>query len=136
VVDFSKFIPWERTIAKSVLDDRIPFNDIFVVTSETICCSYFYQLYNKYQSHLLITGKSGTGKSKIVMNEIHSICANHMNKKLSFFVSFFAKTNVKEFQAQLKSWLTQRIKQGRYGPPENKSGIILIEDINMPAKTA
>lgn len=63
-------IQWEKTVEKTNLDTSISFNEIFVVTKETIRLSYFFDLSMRYDDHILISGNTGTGKSRIIMTEI------------------------------------------------------------------
>lgn len=102
VTDYSKMIPWERTVANPVMDLSIGFNELFVVTKETIRCSFFFQLFMKYDQHMLVSGKTGTGKTRIISNEINSICSNPENNKTLIPITFTCQTSVTDLQNQME----------------------------------
>jgi len=88
---------------------------------------------------MLVSGNTGTGKTRIVLTEISKITVDLENPKILIPISFSAQTAVNDLQNQMEGMLTQRLgknKAGRtrFGPVEYKKGIIFIDDINLPEK--
>jgi len=88
----------------------------------------------KYGLHMLVSGNTGTGKTRIIATEINKIVSDPDSNKAFIPVFLSAQTPVVELQNQMEGYLTQRIRNGRFGPAENKHGIIFIDDINLPEK--
>mmetsp|Transcript_44966 Transcript_44966/g.98246 ORF Transcript_44966/g.98246 Transcript_44966/m.98246 type:complete len:86 (+) Transcript_44966:1560-1817(+) len=84
------------------MDLKVPFNDLFVSTKETITLSHFFNFYMKYNQHMLVSGNTGTGKTRIVLTEIAKICANPENKKAMIPINFSAQTSVNDLQNQME----------------------------------
>mmetsp|Transcript_56024 Transcript_56024/g.121922 ORF Transcript_56024/g.121922 Transcript_56024/m.121922 type:complete len:92 (+) Transcript_56024:2325-2600(+) len=87
----------------------------------------------KFNESLCLSGGSGSGKTKLLQNEVRSICSNPENEKSHLNVRFTAKSKVETLQDYLEGFLTQRIRQGRFAPAENKHAIIFIDDLNLPS---
>jgi len=88
---------------------------------------------------MLVSGNTGTGKTRIVLTEISKITVDLENPKILIPISFSAQTAVNDLQNQMEGMLTQRLGKNklgrtRFGPVEYKKGIIFIDDINLPEK--
>ena len=88
--------------------------------------------------NMLVSGNTGTGKTRVVMTELQALCGNPENNKTFLPIAFSAQTSVFDLQTQLEAFLPQRI--GRVydfmtlGPADGKHGIVFIDDINLPEK--
>lgn len=98
----SKFVKWETTAKPNELDITISFNDIFVETKETLILSYFFNFYSKFNMNMLVSGGTGTGKTRVVMTELVNTCNNPDNNKSFVPIAFSAQTSVFDLQNQLE----------------------------------
>jgi len=100
--DVSKFVKWESTAVPNELDISISFGEIFVSTKETLILSYFFNFYTKFNMHMLVSGGTGTGKTRVVMTELINTCTNPDNKRSFVPIAFSAQTSVTDLQTQLE----------------------------------
>jgi hypothetical protein len=87
---------------------------------------------------MLVSGGTGTGKTRVVMTELQITCNNPDNKKTFVPIAFSAQTSVNDLQNQLEGFMPQRMGKFEgfttFGPGDGKSGIVFIDDINLPEK--
>jgi dynein heavy chain len=76
---------------------------------------------------LLIIGPSGVGKTCYVRKYLSTL-----HNFLNIFVNFSATTSATKTQLIIDSKVERR-RKGYYGPPLGYSGLIYIDDLNMPA---
>lgn len=87
---------------------------------------------------MLVSGGTGTGKTRVVMTELQNTCSNPDNRKTFVPIAFSAQTSVNDLQNQLEGFLPQRMGKvdgfTTFGPTDGKHGIVFIDDINLPEK--
>jgi dynein heavy chain len=87
---------------------------------------------------MLVSGNTGTGKTRVAMTELINICNNPDNNKSFVPIAFSAQTSVSDLQTQLEAYLPQRLGKKKeftmYGPADGKHGIVFIDDVNLPEK--
>jgi dynein heavy chain len=87
---------------------------------------------------MVVSGGTGTGKTRVVMTELLNTCNNADNNKSFVPIAFSAQTSVFDLQNQLEGFIPQRLGKVNsfttFGPAEGKQGIVFIDDINLPQK--
>lgn len=58
-----KWRPWQHRFADWKLSAAVPFSKIFVPTPETASLSYLSELLVRNGQHVLLAGRSGSGKT-------------------------------------------------------------------------
>lgn len=104
---------------------------MLVPTVDTVKYTTLIELHIYHNVPLLLVGGTGTGKSFLTQN----ILMTKINPELYIpaFVTFTASTTANETQKLIISKLNKR-KRGIYGPPKGQQCVLLIDDVNMPAK--
>lgn len=98
-----------------------------VETSESLRITNIIDRSIKRHTPLLIIGPSGVGKTSYIRKYI-----TQMQNTLNIFVNFSATTSANKTQLIIDSKV-ERKRKGYYGPPLGYSGLIYIDDLNMPA---
>eukprot|EP00961_Rhodomonas_salina_P215584 2912310-Rhodomonas_salina.1 len=125
-----KYLGWFDTLDPYVLDPKTPFADIAVPTIDTVRCTYLVDLLLSHDVSILCCGATGTGKS-VVVNE--KVGKNMPDKYVPKFMAFSASTSANQTQDMIDVTMDKR-RKGIFGPPVGKKMIIVIDDLNMPAK--
>lgn len=104
---------------------------IQVATIDTGRYMHMINLHIKHNKPILIIGPTGTGKSfytqNILMNQLDS------EKFDSAFITFTVMITANQTQDLVISKLN-KLKRGVFGPPNNKTCVIFVDDLNMPVK--
>jgi dynein heavy chain len=131
-LDFAakKFISWETRMGEFLFDSKKPFFDILVPTIDTVRYSYIAKTLVAYNKPLLFTGHTGVGKS-VIMSDMLTQNKVDMNLVVIVF-QFSAQTSSPRSQELIESKLKQKRKNLLGAPPE-KSVVLFIDDLNMPA---
>jgi dynein heavy chain len=126
----------ELRLYSDVLDSfevelAVPFWDILVPTVDTAKINAMARLLLRNKRNVFLTGSTGTGKSVLVSSVVRALLATHGFD--AFRYNFSAKTSSKDLQESLMSslfLLSQKSRGARFG----RQNLIVIDDVNMPAK--
>ena len=125
-----KWIPWMDTIDKFVLDAKTSFAEIAVPTLDTVRSSSILALLVRHDKPVLCCGATGTGKTVVVNQQLgKGMPDNFLPKNMAFSAS----TSANQTQDIIDASMDKR-RKGVFGPPVGKKMIIIIDDLNMPAK--
>jgi dynein heavy chain len=125
---------WMKTVQKWVPPKpETPFNELIVPTSDTIRNSYLINLLIGNNSHVLLTGPTGTAKTISSQNEINT---NYKTKDIgSLQMVFSGQTSANQVQLMIEAKMTTRYKKGHFCPEDGKlKMVVFIDDVNMPIK--
>jgi dynein heavy chain len=64
------WISWTQTTDKYSVNKNLDFSEIIVPTNDSIRNNYFLHKYIKNNTHMLICGPTGTGKTINIINEL------------------------------------------------------------------
>jgi len=122
--------PWEETVPRFQMKQKLKFSDITVPTVDSIRSSYMLTLLLSNSRHVAAVGPTGTGKTlsctQIIMNGLS-------DKFLGNIFTLSAQTSANLMQTSLFSKIDKR-RLGRYGPPMGKQFIAMIDDANLPQR--
>ena len=119
-------------VTKFKIEKGAEFSSIVVPTVSTAVNFWLIDtLVINNGGHVLFTGDTGTGKTLSVMKKLRTGVSK--DKFVPFFMSFSARTSANQTQDIIDGWMRKR-RKGIYGPPVGKTGIIFVDDLNMPAK--
>lgn len=133
-VSNNTWIPWLKTVPKWVPPKQeIPYNELIVPTSDMVRNSYLINLMIQNNSHILLTGPTGTAKTISAINEINT---NYKGKDIgNLMMVFSGQTSANQVQLMIEAKMNIRIKKFHYGPEDNKKKmVVFIDDVNMPIK--
>ena len=117
-------------------DSFTPWNDIvtnassgssLVPTSDTVRFSTILEMLIKVKRPVLFLGESGCGKTSIIQETL----SKNMGEIASIMFTLSARTSAAQIQDLLESKLQSK-RKNLYGPPEGKSGVLLIDDFSLP----
>jgi len=80
---------------------------------------------------LLVVGATGTGKTSVIEQVLEQNFKD--DKKMFFTLNFSTFTSSQDVQAIIESHLVRRTKT-KMVPEGSKSGLVYIDDLNMPKK--
>ena len=125
-----KWCGWFDTRKAFELDAKIPFSEIAVPTLDTVRMSYVIQILALEMNNILCVGATGTGKSVVVNQQLGKDMPDRFLPK---FMAFSASTSANMTQDQIDVVMDKR-RKGIFGPPLGKKMLIIVDDLNMPAK--
>lgn len=121
---------WYRRVSTSWrVGAETPFYKILVPTVDTLRIGFVCRELMKANKHVLLVGDSGVGKSMIVQETVSKMPAGMMVSA----INFSAQTSSKRLQQIIEGRVEKRMKDV-FGPPGGKRMVLLIDDLNMPAK--
>ncbi|KAK2951696.1 putative Dynein axonemal heavy chain 1 [Blattamonas nauphoetae] len=120
---------WSKRVPEYAYDPNKPQEEIVVQTADTVSTSTLLDMLVKAKQHILVTGTTGTGKSVVVNDFLHTDSIRE--KSLNFQMNFSAQTKASGMQEILESRLTHR-RSNLIGPPVGKIGLVFIDDLNTP----
>ena len=121
---------WMTWNSKLTTPEKQPtINSIIVPTISLVQCHYILSELITRKENVLVSGDTGTGKTMQLESSI-----KQLDKAYTFASTMFsAKTNTADAQSFVESGLTKR-RKGVYGPESGKFRILMVDDLNMPAK--
>jgi len=125
-----KWCGWFDTRSPFVLDAKTAFSDVAVPTLDTVRMAHVVEILALQMNMVLCVGATGTGKS-VVVNE--RLGKDMPQSFLPKFQSFSASTGCNMVQDQIDVVMDKR-RKGIFGPPLGKKMLIIVDDLNMPAK--
>jgi len=126
----NEFIPWKSIQNEFTFNSRMSFDEIVVPTEDSTKYLEISSTLLKSHNHILKCGGTGTGKS---LNCDSLIAMFPASRYTAVTIAFSAQTGVMSIHQSLGPKLKRR-KAGILGPDNNKKGIVLVDDINMPKK--
>ena len=122
--------PWVADGFKYVIPDSATYNSVVVPTVDTIRNEFLIDTLLRHGYHVLCTGETGTGKSVSVKQKLLEGMGDDFT---SMFLNFSAQTQANATQDTIDGKLDKR-RKGVIGPPVGKRCVIMVDDLNMPAK--
>ncbi|CAG9466170.1 unnamed protein product [Pedinophyceae sp. YPF-701] len=125
---------WQDIMDDSPIPREATFRKIIVPTVDTVRYAYLLDLAVKHNQCMLLVGPTGTGKSIYIEKYISSLPAETYAPPI--IVNFSARTTANMTQYMIDGKLDRRPPKrlGLYGPPQNKRGVVFVDDLNMPTK--
>ncbi|XP_062999548.1 dynein axonemal heavy chain 3 [Elgaria multicarinata webbii] len=123
---------WTEYITKEeqVISAGTKVSELIIPTMETARQTFFLKTYVEHEIPMLLVGPTGTGKSAITNNFLIQL---PKTKYTPNFINFSARTTANQTQDIIMSKLDRR-RKGLFGPAAGKTGIVFVDDLNMPAK--
>uniref|UniRef100_A0A7S4DG85 AAA+ ATPase domain-containing protein n=1 Tax=Lotharella globosa TaxID=91324 RepID=A0A7S4DG85_9EUKA len=127
------WVNWVTTIDEFKAPDmkKTQFHEVIVPTVDTIRASWLLETLVTHHKHTLFVGPTGTGKSVVINKKL--LDELDKNKWMPLMMTFSARTDANQTQDIIDGKLDRR-KQGVLGPPIGKHTVIVVDDLNMPAK--
>jgi dynein heavy chain len=125
-----KWCGWFDTRQKFVLDARTPFSEVAVPTLDTVRMAHVIKILTLGMNNILCVGQTGTGKSVVVNEQLGKEMPEQFLPK---FMAFSASTSANMTQDQIDAVMDKR-RKGIFGPPLGKKMLMIVDDLNMPAK--
>ncbi|XXQ30104.1 AAA+ ATPase domain-containing protein [Plasmodiophora brassicae] len=120
---------WMTTVPEYVIPSKSAFQDIIVPTVDSVRYTFLLDLHIRHGKHVLFTGNTGTGKTVNVTSYLATMPAELQPISLIFS----AATSSNQVQDILDAKMEKR-RQRVYGPPIGKTYVVLVDDMNMPAR--
>lgn len=122
-----RWVPWKNILSSAQINSE---KSLLVPTISTISYEYLLCELIPRKINVLVTGETGTGKSVIIKAYTDKLTEKFYTVSST---TFSARSNSDQSQEFVESKLVKR-KKGCFGPEVGKSGILIIDDLNMPAK--
>eukprot|EP00958_Prasinococcus_capsulatus_P007761 scaffold712_cov404-Prasinococcus_capsulatus_cf.AAC.19 len=130
-LDEAQFVSWEQVVPRFTFRESVPYSRLLVPTVDTCRFTYLLEALVDVDKPILLTGCTGVGKSVIIGNSLVELA--EPKGLVHFGMSFSAQTQARDTQLFIESKLEKKRKT-RLGAPLNKKVVIVVDDINMPAK--
>ncbi|KAF4707651.1 hypothetical protein FOZ63_029670, partial [Perkinsus olseni] len=128
-----KWLPWADTVtAEQQFPAGASPESIIVRTLDNIRYSFIANHCIDNRIPLLFCGPTGTGKTAYMQG---AILSRDKATTVPIFLGFSAQTQCAQTQDQVDVKLDRRRKD-TYGPPTGKLCVVMVDDLNMPAKEA
>jgi len=127
----AQWFNWVDPSSRFGIPKDAAFTSVVVPTVDTIRSEWLITELLTNGFHVLCTGDTGTGKSVSVKN--HKLLNGSDDSWMSISVNFSAQTTANATQDIIDGKLDKR-RKGVLGPPLNKTCIVFVDDLNMPAK--
>jgi dynein heavy chain len=126
-----KFKTWGDVLENYTFDGDLPYIDIIVPTVDSIKTSHIIEWLLYKKNNVFLSGRSGVGKS-VVMEDMMRKASDVRGFETMKFI-FSAKTDSKTTQTTILDGLFFLSAKCR-GAKAEMTNVILVDDINMPAK--
>jgi len=125
------WVNWMNTIPPYEVQAGGSFAELIIPIADSIRVSKVFNTLITAGRHVLLVGPTGTGKSIMISNELRNNFDNENYTNIN--LSFSAQTSSNQTQRIIDGNMEKKRKQV-YGPAMNKTGIIFVDDLNMPEK--
>jgi len=129
--DKCSWTSWAEITPRFVPPAGVTYQDILIPTVDTTRNEWLIQQLVTHNHAVLVTGQTGTGKTvslfKVLTKEIDQ------NRYRTLFLNFSAQTSANQTQDIIDGKLDKR-RKGVFGPPVGKRLVVMVDDLNMPAK--
>lgn len=123
--------PWEEKLPSSYKPPSdVPFFRILVPTMDTVRMRYVINALLAGQSHTLVVGGVGVGKTMIIQSVLETLPEG----RSSMTINFSAQTSSNSLQETIEGKLEKRTK-GVFAPIGGKRLVCFLDDLNMPQKS-
>ncbi|GBG29641.1 Dynein heavy chain 7, axonemal [Hondaea fermentalgiana] len=129
--DKGLWTPWMDITPRFMPGSDTQYQDILVPTVDTTRNEWIIQRLVEHTQPVLVTGSTGTGKTVSVQNVLLKALDQNVYKPM--FINFSAQTSANQTQDIIDGKLDKR-RKGIFGPPIGKRIVIMVDDLNMPAK--
>jgi dynein heavy chain len=127
--DKFEFKPWSSIVPAFVPDPEVPLAASTVPTADTVRMTKLMSLLVDRGRPVMLVGTAGTGKSNLLLSKLASMDSSQW---LYRTIAFNARTGSASLQAVMEQSLDRRTGK-QYGPPNRKTLIFFLDDVNMPA---
>ena len=127
----AEFRPWSELVEPFKFDMDAPFFSMLVPTVDTTRFSYLLEVLIEADRSVLYTGVTGVGKSVVATDALRRL--EEPKGLVPIFINFSAQTAALDTQLLIESKLEKKRKT-RLGAPIGKKIVILVDDVNMPAR--
>lgn len=124
------WVHWLSTTPQYEVPNNSSYTEIIVPTADSIRNKYLVKMLIKNSKHVICTGPTGTGKT-ISINELLSREVG--DKFITININFSAQTTARQLQDSIDGKIKKK-KRNSYGPENNKTGIVFVDDLNMPVR--
>ncbi|KAF7660832.1 hypothetical protein LDENG_00274280 [Lucifuga dentata] len=121
--------PWERIVPSFKYNKELPFFEMLVPTTDTVCYGYLLEKLLSVRRSVLFTGGTGVGKSVVARSLLSSI--QEEAGYLPVYINFSAQTSSARTQEIIESKLEKK-RKNILGGPGNKKIVVFVDDLNMP----
>jgi len=121
---------WEKLLSYPSIEARALFTDIMIPTIDSVRYTYIVKLLLLNNKHVITSGPTGTGKT---VNMIDILSKGLPEKFVNLILNFSAQTSANQTQDTIDGKVKKRSRV-KYGPENNKTMIIFVDDLNMPKK--
>ena len=125
------FRPWAELVAPFEYDKTAPFFSVLVPTVDTTRFSFLLEVLIEVDRSVMYTGVTGVGKSVVATDALRRL--EEPKGLVPVLINFSAQTAARDTQLLIESKLEKKRKT-KLGAPIGKKVIILVDDVNMPAR--
>ncbi|KAF4654403.1 hypothetical protein FOL47_009992, partial [Perkinsus chesapeaki] len=126
----SRFLPWEDLVPKFSYKETDSYLQLLVPNVDSVRFSYVVDKMLTQQKSVFLTGMTGVGKSVILGNLLEKMKVH--SKVVPVAMTLSAQSNASRIQLTIEGKLEKKRKT-LLGAPVNKTIVILVDDVNMPA---
>ena len=131
-VDLSSgsWVEWTKGVPRFEVPAEASFESIMVPNLDSIRSEWLVDALVRNNKHVLCVGETGTGKSVLLSSLLRQRLPGTF---MPLLMAFSAQTSANQTQdiidGKCKKW-----RKGVYGPPPGRRLVVLVDDLNMPAK--
>eukprot|EP00767_Chilomastix_cuspidata_P003100 gnl/Chilomastix_cuspidata/322.p1 GENE.gnl/Chilomastix_cuspidata/322~~gnl/Chilomastix_cuspidata/322.p1 ORF type:complete len:2547 (-),score=680.75 gnl/Chilomastix_cuspidata/322:1353-8993(-) len=121
---------WESVVEPYIYPDDAdpPFRSILVPTVDNTCTTYLLDKLIQSGSNVMLIGESGSGKTVNILRYLENQDSDKVQTRV---VNFSSATTPEIFQTNVEGFVEKRMGS-TYGPKAGRSGLLFVDDINMP----
>jgi dynein heavy chain, axonemal len=122
---------WMQTRDRYVVDKSLSFLELSIPTADTVRTQHICRNALLHRQHVLLVGPTGTGKSLSLGGLLGSDFNN--DAWTHYQLGFSAQTTALQTELIIQGKMEKK-KRGYFGPRMGKTGVIFVDDLNMPQK--
>jgi dynein heavy chain len=128
IFEGSSFVPVKNKVTQYIPPPDGDFSKILVPTVDTVKFNHLLSLFMSKAKPTLFVGEPGTAKTVIIRNYLSQL---KIESYVVLNMNFSSRTDSMEVQRSIES-VTDKRRQGIYGPKGNKKLIVFIDELHMP----